>query len=93
MAFAVSTGHLNHPNLRGEFETKGYVKSLSKKRMWGGRMRAISGSLQQGTQQDTHLTSYNIVKIKWSLGVIKIAGRDKHMSVYEFVTKGICEEK
>jgi len=36
VAFAVATGHLNFATLRGEFEKKGYVRSLPKKRLWGG---------------------------------------------------------
>jgi len=35
VAFAVATGHLNHATLRGEFETKKYVRSLSQERKWG----------------------------------------------------------
>jgi hypothetical protein len=33
VAFAVTTGHLSHATLIGEFETKEYVRSLPKKRM------------------------------------------------------------
>jgi len=36
VAFAVATGRLNQATLRGEFGTKGYVRSLPTKRMWGG---------------------------------------------------------
>ena len=53
VAFAVSTGHLNHANLRGESETKGYVRSLPKKRMWGVCVCVcvcvISSNFYQGT--------------------------------------------
>ena len=90
--YAVTTGHLNHAILSGEFETKWYVESLPKKGMWNGY--DLSGTCNKEhstththththahtrahTHTHTHLASYPLVKIKLSFGVHKIAGCDK----------------
>ena len=95
--YTVTTGHVNDAVLGGEFETNWYVKCLPKNLRWNGCVwhfrERVKKNTAQNTHTHTHLASYTLVKIKLSLGVHKIAGRDKttewiqvvYMCVYIYI--------
>jgi len=72
---AVSTGHFSQATLKKEFKKKGVRKKFSLRTDGGGCVCRFRWRVTNTTTL-SHFASYTITENKWSLGEIKIAGRD-----------------